>query len=185
MNSHSSLRYGGIAALISALLYVVSMVLWIGAGDSGAPPPFATAMYAASSIVFLVTLYALYVLHRDESSALSLAALLLLGISMVASLFIDPTDLGNPAVFGLTICFGLGALLLGWLAWRSPRLPRGVGLLAGLMGLLSLAMLVPMAMGAADLVGIANLIVGLLYVAWLLWLGWIFVKDSAGQMQPV
>ena len=185
MNTQSTLRFGGIAAIISALLYVASMVLWMGAGDAGAPPPLATATYAASSIVFLVTLWSLYVLHRSESGALSLAALLLLGSSMVASLFIDPTDLGNPAVFGLTICYGLGALLLGWLAWRSPRLPRGVGILALLMGVLSLTMLVPMATGAADLVGIANLIVGLLYVVWLLWLGWIFVKDSAGQMQPV
>lgn len=183
MNTQSTLRFGGIAAIISALLYVGSMVLWMGGGDTGAPPPLAAATYAASSIVFLVALWSLYVLHRGESSALSLAALLLLGISMVASLFVDPTDLGNPLVFGLTVCYGLGALALGWLAYRSPRLPRGVGILAGLMGVLSLAMLVPMATGAADLVGIANLVVGLLYVVWLLWLGWIFVKGSAGQMQ--
>lgn len=184
MNTQSTLRFGGIAAVISALLYVGSMVLWMGAGDAGAPPPLAAAAYAGSSIVFLVTLYALYLLHRSESAALSLAALLLLGISMVASLFIDPTDLGNPVVIALTACYGVGALLLGWLALRSPRLPSGVGILALLMGVLSLAMLVPMATGAADLVGIANLVVGVIYVAWLLWLGWIFVKGSAGQMQP-
>jgi len=184
MNTQSTLRFGGIAAIISALLYVGSMVLWMGGGDAGAPPPLATALYAASSIVFLVTLWSLYVLHRSESGALSLAALLLLGISMVASLFVDPTDITNPTVIVLTICYGLGALLLGWLAWRSPRLPSGVGVVAMLMGVLTLAMLVPMAAGAADLVGIANLVVGVLYVVWLLWLGWIFVKGSAGQMQP-
>ncbi len=184
MNTQSTLRLGGIAAIISALLYIGSMVLWMGAGDAGAPPPLAAATYAASTIVFLVTLWSLYVLHRGESGALSLAALLLLGISMVASLFVDPTDLGNPVVFGLTICYGFGALLLGWLAFRSPRLPRGVGILALLMGALSLAMLAPMATGSADLVGIANLVVGILFVVWLLWLGWIFVKGSAGQMQP-
>lgn len=184
MNTQSTLRFGGIAAIISALLYVGSMVLWMGAGDAGTPPPLAAAIYATSSILFLVTLYALYLLHRSESAALSLAALLLLGASMVASLFIDPTDLGNPAVIVLTICYGAGALLLGWLAIRSPRLPNGVGILALLMGVLSLAMLVPMASGAADMVGIANLVVGILYVIWLLWLGWIFVKGSAGQMQP-
>ena len=45
-----------------------------------------------------------------------------------------PDRLGNPAVVGLTVCYGLGVLLLGWLAYRSPRLPQGVGILAMVMG---------------------------------------------------
>lgn len=182
MNGQSLFRYGGIAAIVSALLYIVSMVVWMGAGEAAAPP-LAAAMYAVSSVIFLVTLYALYALHRDEAPGLSLAALLLLGISMVASLFIDPTDLGNPLVYALTCGYGLGVLLLGWLAYRSPRLPTGVGILALVMGVLSLAMLVPMVMGAGEVVGIVNLVVGIIYIVWLMWLGWIFVKGSASQTQ--
>ena len=47
MNTQSTLRFGGIAAIISALLYVASMVLWMGAGDTGAPPPLAAASASA------------------------------------------------------------------------------------------------------------------------------------------
>jgi hypothetical protein len=183
MNTQSVIRFGGMAALVSATLYVVSIGLWMGAGESSAPP-LAAAAYAVSSLIFLATLYALYVLHRRESAALSLAALLLLGVSMVASTFVDPTDLSNPIVLALTVCYGLGALLLGWLAYRSPQLPQGVAILALIMGVLSLAMLAPMTMGAAELVGIINLIVGLLYVVWLVWLGWILIKIPLATVQP-
>ena len=178
MNTQSTLRFGGIAAIISALLYVGSMVLWMGAGDAGAPPMAATCTRTASSPSPGDALVPVRPAPQRVGRA-SLAALFLLGISMVASLFVDPTDITNPTVIVLTICYGLGALLLGWLAWRSPRLPSGVGVVAMLMGVLTLAMLVPMAAGAADPVGIANLVVGVLYVVWLLWLGWIFSSRAA------
>lgn len=183
MNSHSIMRFGGYAAIASALLYLASIVLWMGSGDAGTPPPAATALYNGSSILFLVTLFALYRLHGPEAPALSLVAALLLAISMVASLFIDPTALDDPRVLLLTACYGAGALLLGWLAWRSPRLPRGVAILAVLMGVLTLLMLPMMLAGAADITGIANLVVGLLYVAWLLWLSWIFLKGNTATAQ--
>lgn len=47
MNNQSIIRYGGIAAIVSAVLYVVSMVIWMGAGTSSSPP-LATATWAAN-----------------------------------------------------------------------------------------------------------------------------------------
>lgn len=183
MNNQSILRYGAVAAVVSAALYIVSIALWMSAGVAGTPPPAAGTAYAVSSIVFLATLFALYTVHRGEAPGLSLVAVLLLAVSMVASLFIDPTNLSNPLVLILTACYGVGALLLGWLAYRSPRLPNGTGILALLMGILTLIMIPFIVAGSADLVGIFNLIVGLLYVVWLLWLAWVFFRGTAAAVQ--
>ncbi|NJN81701.1 MAG: hypothetical protein HC802_05025 [Caldilineaceae bacterium] len=184
MNSQSIMRYCGGAAIVSALLYVVSVVAWMGGDPTGAPPPLAATAYAVGSLLFLAVLYALFLIHRGESFALSVGAVLLLGVSVVASLFLDPSDLSNPLIPILNACYGVGALLLGWLALRSPRLPNGVGILAMLMGALSLAMLPFMFAGATETVEAVNLVIGLLYVVWLCWLGWIFIKSVSTSAQP-
>ena len=148
MNNQSTLRYGGIAAIATALLYTVSIVLWIGAGESAAPPPDAAAAYAASSLVVLVTLYALFVIHRSESPVIALIAVLLLAVSSVASILMDPTNLEIPMVLILTVAYGIGTLMLGWLAYRSPRMSLGMAILLFLIGLLSLGMTPFMLMGS-------------------------------------
>jgi hypothetical protein len=184
MNSQSIIRYGGIAAIVSAVLYIVSMGLWMGAGEAGSPPPAAAAAYAASSLVFIVTLVALYVFHRSTSPGLSLAATLLLAVALVAGIFVDPTDMTNPVIMLMTACYGVGSLLLAWLAFRSAHLPRGVAILLLLIGVASLVMILPMVTGAADLVNVANLLIGILYIVWALWLGWVFIRGMAAMSQP-
>lgn len=171
MNNASVIRYGGIAALVSAALYVLSMVLWMSAGTADSPP-LATASYTVSQLIFFVTLYALYLIHRDEAPTLALVGVLVLIASIGASLFIDPTDSGNPIVQLLTIGYGIGGLILGLLAYRSFRLTKGIGIAAMLTGLLSLVMLPFMLTGAsADLVGLLNLAVSVPYLVWVVWLG--------------
>lgn len=183
MNDQAVIRYGGIAAILCAALYILSIALWGSAGADGAAPPLAGAAYVASQLIFLVTLYALYLIHRNEAPALSLIAALVLLVSIVVSLFIDPTDTGNPMVLLLTIGYGLGALILGWLAYRSPRLTRGMGSAALLTGVLSLAMIPFILAGSTDLVGLLNLILSVPYLVWLVWLGWHFLKGKAGIVQ--
>ncbi|MEZ4662707.1 MAG: hypothetical protein R2911_34600 [Caldilineaceae bacterium] len=177
MNSQFFIRSGGIAAIVSAVLYLLSIGLWMSADPTGAPPALATTAYAASTLCFLVTLYALYVVHSREAGSLALVTTLVLAISMAASLFTDPTDLSNPLILFLTILYGVGALLLAWLAQRSAQMPRGMAILLLVMGLLTLVMLPFMVSGATELVGIMNLVVGIVYVIWLLWLGWRFVQS--------
>lgn len=183
MNNQSIFRYGGIAAIVSTVLYVVSMVFWMGAGTSG-PSPLAQTLYVASQLIFLVTLYALYVVHRDESPTLVLIGALVLAISIVASLFIDPTDTSNPIMPLLTIGYGIGALILGWLAYRSPKLNKGIGIAALITGMMSLVM-VPFIMGgaSAELVGMLNLGVTIPYLVWLVWLGVYFLQGKTAVPQ--
>lgn len=179
MNNQLLMRLGGFAAIVSAVLYLLSIVLWMGADPTGAPPPLASTAYAVSTITFLMTLYALYLFHRREAGSLALVTALALAISMSASLFIDPTDLRNPVTLTLTVLYGVGALLLAWLAQRSPQMPRGMAILLLLMGVVTLAMTPFMLNNAVELVGLMNLVVGLFYVIWLFWLGWRFVQQQA------
>jgi len=185
MNNQFFIRIGGIAAMVSAVLYLLSIGLWMNADPAGAPPALASTAYAASTICFLVTLYALYLVHRREASTPALVTTLLLAVSMVASLFIDPTDLSNPLILVLTVLYGVGSLLLAWLAQRSPQMPRGMAILLLAIGLLTLVMLPFMLSGATELVGIMNLVVGLVYVIWLLWLGWRFVQNQTMAAQAI
>ncbi|HHY54053.1 MAG TPA: hypothetical protein GYA08_01325 [Chloroflexi bacterium] len=182
MNTQSIIRLGGIAAIVCVVLYFASIGLWMGAGTESSPP-LATAAYMASQAMFFVTLYALYLIHRDESPALILVGVLVLGISIAASFFVDPTDTSNPMVLYLTIGYGVGGLILGWLAYRSPRLSKGIGIAALLTGALSLAMVPFILAGAADMVGLLNLLLSLPYLVWLGWLGWHLLRHSAMVVQ--
>lgn len=184
MNKQSIIRLGGIAAIVCVVLYFASIGLWMGAGTESSPP-LATAAYMASQAIFFVTLYALYLIHRDEAPTLILVGVLVLGISIAASLFIDPTDVKNPVVLFLTIGYGVGGLILGWLAYRSPRLNKGIGIAALLTGALSLVMVPFILAGSAELVGLLNLLVSLPYLVWLGWLGWHLIKHSALTAQPI
>jgi hypothetical protein len=184
MNTQSIIRLGGIAAIVCAVLYVASIGLWMGAGTESSPP-LAAAAYVASQAIFFVTLYALYLIHREEAPALILVGVLVLGISIAASFFIDPTDVKNPVVLYLTIGYGVGGLILGWLAYRSPRLGKGIGIAALLTGAFSLVMVPFMLAGSAELVGLLNLLVSLPYLVWLGWLGWRLLKHNALTEQPI
>ncbi len=183
MNTQSIIRFGGIAAITCVVLYFASIGLWMGAGTESAPP-LATAAYIASQAIFFVTLYALYLIHREEAPALILVGVLVLGISIAASFFIDPTDVTNPVVLYLTIGYGIGGLILGWLAYRSPRLSKGIGVAALLTGAFSLVMVPFMLAGSAELVGLLNLLVSLPYLVWLGWLGWHLLRHSALVVSP-
>ena len=183
MNTQSIIRLGGIAAIVCVVLYFVSIGLWMGAGTESSPP-LATAAYMASQAIFFVTLYALYLIHREEAPALTVVGVLVLAISIGASFFIDPTDMNNPVVLYLTIGYGVGGLILGWLAYRSPRLSKGIGIAALLTGAFSLIMVPFMLAGQAELVGLLNLLVSLPYLVWLGWLGWHLLKHHAAAAQP-
>ena len=184
MNTQSIIRLGGMAAIVCVVLYVASIGFWIGAGTESSPP-LATAAYMASQAIFFVTLYALYLIHREEAPALILVGVLVLGISIAASFFVDPTDMTNPAVLFLTIGYGVGGVILGWLAYRSPRLGKGIGSAAMLTGAASLIMVPFMLAGSAELVGLLNLLVSLPYLVWLGWLGWHLLRHSALTAQPI
>ena len=71
MSNNNLFRIAGYAAIVSPFLWIAAL------GSGAANPAFTGPMLAVASIVFLVPVYALYVVHRAESSGLALGAALL------------------------------------------------------------------------------------------------------------
>ncbi len=65
--SSSLFRIGGIAAILSALLYIVSL----GIGIAGNPGGVSTPVYVVSTLLFLVVLVVLYLELRSTSGLLA------------------------------------------------------------------------------------------------------------------
>ncbi len=183
MDHQTLFRYSGIAAVLSVLLYIASMIAWMGADPQGVPPALASLLYQVSSVLFLVPLYALYIVLRRNATALVVSALVILVVATIASLFIDATDMTNPLVIALTVAWGAGALLLGLAGLRNAWVPRASNYLLFVMAALAVFAAPFMAMGATNLAGIANLVLGLVYVVWLLWMAFRFFSvQSTGRI---
>ncbi|MEK6753710.1 MAG: hypothetical protein AABZ00_15750 [Chloroflexota bacterium] len=175
MSSNNLFRYGGIAAIVSAVLYVLS----IGMGFAGITGILGTVVYAISSLLLLVTLVALYVDLRAESAMLALLALILLGALTIWSLFLDPTNI-TPIFGPFTVVYGIGFVIFGWLQRSSSRYPKGLGVLAIVTGVVAvIAGIALMAGASADVFGLLNLILTVPFIIWSVWLGMHFLKGKA------
>ncbi len=175
MSNNNLFRYGGIAAIVSAVLYVLS----IGMGFAGVTGILGTVVYAISSLLLVVTLVALYVDLRAESAMLALLALILLGSLTIWSLFLDPTNI-SPVFGPITVVYGIGFVIFGWLQRNSSRYPKGLGVLAIVTGVVAvIAGIALMAGASADIFGLFNLILTVPFIIWSVWLGMHFLKGKA------
>jgi hypothetical protein len=161
-------RYSGIAAIVSASAYVASLIISIAAPALG---PVAFGCVIISTLLFVVVAFALFRTHQSESSALSLIAFLTSVAGSIGGLMLDPTQI-NAFYAVMSLLFAVGVLVFGWLGHQSPRLPRGLGIVAIVVGVLGLIMTVAAFAGASfDMVGLLNLALTVPYVVWLFWLG--------------
>ena len=175
MSKNNLFRYGGIAAIVSAVLYVLSL----GLGFAGITGILGTAVYAIGSLLLVAALVVLYMDLRTESALLALLALLLVGALTIWSLFLDPTNI-TPVFGPLTVCYGIGFDIFGWLQRRSSRYPNGLGVLAIVTGILSLIAGIALLAGvSANIFGLLNLILTVPFVIWSVWLGLHFLKGKA------
>ncbi|NOH02655.1 MAG: hypothetical protein HND47_12205 [Chloroflexi bacterium] len=169
MSSNNLFRYGGIPAIASAVLYVLA--LGTGFATGGAPSAVGMALTVVSILSFLVVVYALYVAHRSEGPGMSLIAMLAAGGGTLGGLFLDPTKI-TPLFGVVALVYGIGVTLFGWLAHRSPKMPRGMGIVVIVTGVLSLILAaVAFAGGSVEIFGLLNLVLTVPYVVWLIWLG--------------
>ncbi len=180
MSSTNLFRIGGIAAIFSAILYVVSL----GAQFAGDPGGLGQPLYLASSLLFLVVLVVLYLELRSSAGLLALAGLILLGATTIWSFFVDPSQ--PSSLFGpLALIYGAGFILFGWAQRRSARYPNAVGLLAIITGALALIAGILLIAGASfDIFGLFNLALSVPFVIWLVWLGWIWFRGRTTVAQP-
>ena len=175
MTNNRLFRIAGWCSLLAALIMVSFLVV------SPIAPTSAIGVTLAIIGVLLITLvfYALYVVHRSESAALSLAGLVL----WIPAAVTDIASLANPANTLLyaadSLLFALPFLIFGFLARRSAKMPRGLGLRGLLTGVVWLFA------GAASFVGsttigmVASLGGFALMLVWLVWLWRVF---SSGRL---
>lgn len=179
MNNLSSTRFGGYAAFVSALLYIASVALAFSSSTAGV----GTILYILSSLAFLVTIGVLYLDLRSVSQPIALAGTLLLALLTVWSMFLDPTEI-SPVFGPLTLAYGIGYVLVGWLQRQHPTVPNGLGLLAIATGVIALIASIALMAGAgADIFGLLNLILSLPYLVWLFWLGRLYLAGAAPDGQ--
>lgn len=174
-------RIGGIAAIASAILYVLSL----GVAFTGSTGSLGTTLYIVSSLLFLGVLIVLYVELRIEAALPVLIALTLLGALTIWSLFLNPTEI-SPIFGPFALAYGIGFVLLGWLQHRSSRYPNGTGVLAIVTGVIAVIAGVALIAGASiDVFGLLNLALSVPFVIWLVWLSWIFLKGEAAAARQV
>jgi hypothetical protein len=171
MPSNRFFRIAGWCALASALLLVAAAVSFpLGAGTVG----------GVLEIVFLLTLvfvfYALYVTHRSESRWLSLAGMILVfpAIGMdVASM----TNYGNTLLGSLWyLLLSLPFLVFGFLAFGSAKMPRGLAVVALVIGVAYVVSGAAGLLGSQNLADSVSLIPMVLTLVWLVWLCRVFLS---------
>jgi hypothetical protein len=175
VSNNNLFRIAGWCAILAALIMVSFLVL------SSIAPTSAVGVILAIIGVLLMTLvfYALYVAHRSESAGLSLAGLVLWILAGV----VDIASLANPANTWLyavdSLLFSLPFLIFGFLAYRSASMPRGLGLIGLLTGVVWLITGAASFIGSTTMGMVASLGGFVLMLVWLVWLWRVF---SSGKL---
>jgi hypothetical protein len=173
MKNNQLFRIAGWCAIIVGLLMVGFHV--VPSGVSGAVGLVLTlGVLLGLTVVF----YALYVAHRTESAGLSLAGLVFWILALVVNLFgmvnTISTFLGVLGSFFWLLPF----LIFGYLALKSSRMPRGLGVVALLAGLSLLIATVAGIMGNESIVNVVALVADVFMLAWTVWLGVVFLSKK-------
>ena len=180
MNNPTLFRYGGIAAILSAILSVAFPVFFLSGYEF-----LATISFIIASLLSLVVLVPLYLDLQTDFQQLSLTALILLvGTSILGLFFDDPV--AAPIIWGLlSVGTGLGYALFGWLQYRSSHYPNGMGLVAVITGILIVlsGILVMAGVNPDTIAGPIILMITVTLVIWLGWLGWYYLKGRSANPQ--
>jgi hypothetical protein len=170
MSNSNLFRIAGWCAILAALIMGSFFVVLSIAPTSGIGEILATIGVLVLTPVF----YALYVAHRSESAALSLAGLILwfpAGALDIASL-LNPANTLLYAVDSLL--FSLPFLIFGFLAYRSAKMPRGLALMALLSGV-CWAIVGAVSFNGSTTIGMVAGLGGFVFMlAWFVWLWRVF-----------
>lgn len=177
MNKSTLIRLGGATALVSILLFILSSVVTSKTGNPTGGS--AMALYVASSLLGLVTMIALYAVHRSESAGMALLALLTAVIALFASFGSDPNKPEEPLFIAIGLLWAVSGLLFGLLALRSSKMPRGMGVLVLAMAAGALTGSVLSLMGNSKVGGDIGMYSNLLWAVWFVWLGIHFLTSKA------
>ena len=179
MNNQMLFRVGGIAALLTAVTYVVFPILFFSGSEV-----LAAIVYFISGLMFLVILIPLSLDLSSESKGLVIVGAILLAGSIIWGFFLDNINI-NPLIFGVkSLIGGLGTVLYGWLQYRSDHYPNGMGIVALLSGVFNV---IPgiLLLGGADVDGLAGIFIPfitVLQLVWLIWLGVYYLRSKSATL---
>lgn len=176
MSNSGLFRMAGYASLVTTLLWIVSL------GVGSVNPALASPIFAAATIVFMVPVYALYIVHRAQSSGMALGAALLTAVGLIATLFTgDPAVPANAILYEFSyVVFAIGIVLFGWLAYHSAKMPRGLAIAALVSGVLSLVVAIAYAggTGMAEIANLLNYGSNIPFFVWMIWLSLVFLSGK-------
>lgn len=175
MSNNNLFRIAGWCAVLSALATVAVFVIFTVAPTSSLAGILGTVAVLVVTIVF----YALYVAHRSESAGLSLAGLVLWIVAAVLNI----ASLVNPANNALyavaSLAFALPLLIFGFLAFSSAKMPRGLGVMALLSGVVWVIAGAVSVNGMTTTMGmVTSLGATVFWLAWLVWLWRVFSSEK-------
>lgn len=158
MSNKSLFRFAGWSAILS-IVFSFAMFAFVSGGRGG--------MFMAVSIIAAIftaaVLYGLYVFHRPQAATLSLA-MLVIG---VVGLILENIAQGPETTLGMItgIVYGVAFLLVGYLGYGAPRMPRWLAIMAYVIGISGLLAAVGTAIGLAAFEY-------MFYLQFLTWIAW-------------
>lgn len=178
MSGYKLFRTAGWCALASAVLMVAAMVSFFIAGLVG-------GILEVISLMLLIFVFnALYVAHHTESKGLSLAGLILL-IAAIGVDIVSMANYGNTTLSNLWyLLLSLPFLIFGFLAFRSPRIPSGLAVVACLTGVTYLISGVGGLLGSQAIADNVSLLSILFMLVWLVWLWRVFLSEKMATSIP-
>lgn len=171
MNASSLYRIGGIAAIVSAVLYILALALSIAGLPGMVAPP-----YIVSSALSIITIGILTMALLPRNRILPILAFLLVGGATVWLMLHDLTDL-NASWWPVTMTYGVGLLFYGWLQYTGDARTLGIlALAAGAMSvILGIAMLANMSL---TVFGLLDLALAIPLAIWMILLGWGWLRSK-------
>ena len=180
MINNQLFRIAGWCALVVAVLMLAIHVVPSGTSSI-------VGMIIELGIMLGLTLvfYSLHVAHRAESAGLSLAGLVLwilaFGMNLIGLAGSLSTFLGTVGSLFWLLTF----LIFGYLAYRSNRMPRGLAVVAFLIGISLLIESVASLMGSEGVVNVVALVADIFMLVWLVWLGVVFLSKKFAATSPI
>ncbi|HQY94961.1 hypothetical protein [Caldilinea sp.] len=175
MSTTTVFRIAGVSGILAALAMLA--LTFVSDPNSGMSPVYAVPN-AVLGIIFVAGLYLLY---RDQESALSLAAAAASVIGYLLFLAGSFMQLTYPSPIlqaGDILIYIIGLSLFSWLAYRAHKMPRILAIVGFLTALVGIGSYLVMWFTGASFTSMENLppLLMVLYTAYLIgvvvWLAW-------------
>ena len=197
MSTQDLFRWGGLALILTAVLYIVGGILVVVLPAGGLATPAAPLVYYLGTITAVLALIALYTAQRQQTGILGFAGFLLAIIG--ATLYSGPQlalvagtsgaagwhdvwglAMGNVLLIG-PAAFFIGIILQGVASTRGGVLPRWSGVL---LAIGAFVWLIAYFLSAVPgLLTVASLVTGV-GMAWMGWALWSGQAETAMQTRP-